>query len=139
MARLFLLLGVLMMSGALFVVNDTAKMAANDPEFVFDLQEYAGAMPARVERLMVEDVGPAFANLPETARNMVDNWQNPPEEEVEQTDRLAGVKERNTVIAREGITPQTLSEMSPYEIYQNRDKIVKGLTTSIQKKMEGIF
>lgn len=139
MARLFLLLGVLMMGGALFVVNDTAKMAANDPEFVFDLQEYAGDMPARIERLMSEDVGPALANLPQTARNMVDNWQNPPEEQVESTDRLAGVKERNTVIAREGITPDTLSKMSPYEIYQNRDKIVKGLTTSIQKKMEGIF
>lgn len=139
MARLFLLLGVLMMGGALFVVNDTAKMAAKNPEFVFDLQEYAGAMPARINRLLVEDVGPALANLPQTAQNMVDNWQNPPEEQVGQTDRLAGVKERNTVIAREGITPETLSKMSPYEIYQNRDKIVKGLTTSVRKKMEGIF
>jgi hypothetical protein len=139
MARLILFLGLMMIGGAAFVANDVTKASVNDPTYTFDLAEYASAMPARVQAYVSEDVGPRVAALPQTARDMVHNWQNPPEETVEATDRLAGLKERNTSIARNGVSIDDLTKMTPMEIYQNREAIMKGLTNSAKEQMSGVL
>ncbi len=140
MARIFLLIGVLAMGGAAFVANDTAKMSVNDPDYVFDAQEYAGKLPGRLRTAWTEDWGPRLAGLPGAAKEMATNWSSEEAPEgVEQTNRLGNFKERNSVLAREGMDAEDIAKMSPMELYKNREKVMKGMTTKINKQMDGIF
>jgi len=139
MARLILILVIFGVGAAAFVANDTTKKAVADPNYTFDLAEYASAMPERIKTFVAEDAGPRLAALPQTARDMVHDWQNPPEETVEATNRLGGLKERNTAIARNGVSLDDLKNMSPMEIYENREAIMKGLTNSAKNQMNDVF
>lgn len=139
MARFFLFIGLLLMGGAAFVANDTAKMSVNDPDYAFDAQEYAGKLPARLKTAWTEDWGPRIAGLPQAAKHMATNWSTEEEEGVETTNRLAGIKDRNSVLAREGMEAEDVAKMSPMELYKNREKVMKGMSTKINKQMDGIF
>ncbi|KIN60031.1 hypothetical protein Z945_998 [Sulfitobacter noctilucae] len=139
MARFILLIGIMLLAGAAFVVNDATKRSVQNPDYTFDTAAYASELPGRIKTYMSDDVGPRIAALPQVAREMVHDYQNPPEEQVEATDRLATIKHRNRSFARNGISMDDLANMSPWEIYENRELIMKSMTQSAKNQMGNVM
>ncbi len=139
MRTLVFYLGLMMIFGAGAIMNDYTKQDIRNGDQDIDFAVYSKDLQVRVTNYVTNDLGPAVAGLPDKAKQAYADWQNPPPETVEQTNRLAGLKERNTSIARNGVSIDDLTKMTPLEIYQNREAIMKGLTNQAKNTMSGVM